>query len=130
MTSFVQVSFLIAFVCQIILIERVFSISDCKNVTCPSGQILDIRSCNCVPLIDCNDQSLSDPPICDQNVPFELKTETLCPVTFLCQLPSVLTNYCQPCYNGGILDTTTCKCKCQYPYKACVVFCRIAYFHT
>lgn len=86
------------------------------NTSCNTGLIVDMRTCTCVPNISCDDPSLSDPPMCE-TIECDLSNQSICPKKCLCSMPSPLTNYCEPCYNDGVLDKTTCKCTCPWPYQ-------------
>lgn len=86
------------------------------NTSCSTGLVVDMRTCTCVPNINCDDPSLADPPVCD-TLECDLTNQSVCPQKCLCSMPSPLTNYCEPCYNDGELDKTTCKCKCQWPFQ-------------
>lgn len=42
--------------------------------------------------------------------------EAICPRKCYCERPSIVTKYCMPCYNNGILNTTSCQCACKKNY--------------
>lgn len=109
------------------LLETVLATSGCAN-TCAKGQIIDIRTCLCVPDFDCNDLNLSDPISCAQTNCADIESQLACPFKCLCSTPSPLTNYCEPCFNHGLLDKATCKCTCPYPFQVQIRFRIVNFF--
>lgn len=86
------------------------------NVQCAAGQTVDCRTCACVNNIDCTNRTIVDSIEC-ATLDCDSITTPLCPKKCLCQRPSVMTNYCSPCLNNGLLDKSTCKCTCPIGYQ-------------
>ncbi|RNA43890.1 protocadherin Fat 1 isoform X2 [Brachionus plicatilis] len=82
--------------------------------SCLSDQKFDLKLNRCIPNIDCINE-LDDDAMCS-TLDCSIHSDK-CPKKCFCLQPSALTNYCMPCLNGGILNTTNCKCTCSYGFQ-------------